>query len=63
MGAIWPRAVAPMGSISRPQVRKLTRLLSFFVAKTMLRSTFLGTNYAYVYDYSTYNKVFFYTRG
>jgi hypothetical protein len=63
MGAVWPRAVAPMGSISRPQARKLTRLLSFFVAKTMLRSTFLVTNCAYVYDCSTYNKVFFYTRG
>ena len=42
MGAVWPRAVAPMGSINRPQVRKLTMLLwSFFIAKAILRSTFL----------------------
>ena len=43
MGAVWPRAVAPMGSSSRPQVRKLTMLWSFFVANTILRSTFLVT--------------------
>jgi hypothetical protein len=43
MGAVWPRAVAPMGSISRPQARKLTMLWSFFVAIAMLRSTFLAT--------------------
>ena len=55
MGAVWPRAVAPMGSTSRPQVRKLTMLWSFFVAIAMLRSTFLATNYEYVYDCSTYN--------
>jgi hypothetical protein len=42
MGAVWPRAVAPMGSINSPQVRKLTMLLwSFIVAKAILRSTFL----------------------
>ena len=45
MGAVWPRAVAPMGSISRPQARKLTLLWSFFVAIAILRSTFLVTNY------------------
>ena len=41
MGAVWPRTVAPMGSISRPQARKLTTLWSFFVANAILRSTFL----------------------
>ena len=63
MGAVWPRAVAPMGSINRPQVRKLTMLWSFFIATAMLRSTFLATEYKYVYDCSTYTKVFLYTRG
>ena len=58
MGAVWPRTVAPMGSITRPRMRKLTMLWSFFIAKAMLRSTFLPTNYEYVYDCSTYNKVF-----
>jgi hypothetical protein len=47
-----------MGSITRPRMRKLTMLWSFFIAKAMLRSTFLPTNYEYVYDCSTYNKVF-----
>ena len=43
MGAVWPRAVAPMGSFSRPQARKLTMLWSFIVATAILRSTFLAT--------------------
>ena len=55
MGAVWPRAVAPMGSISRPQARKLTMFWSFFVAIAILRSTFLATSYEYVYDHSTYS--------
>src|SRR5262245_1055846 len=48
MGAVWLRAVAPMGSINRPQVRKLTMLWSFIVAIAILRSTFLVTCYEYL---------------
>jgi hypothetical protein len=43
MGAVWPRAVAPTGTISS-QVRKLSIWMSFIVAITILRSTFLTTN-------------------
>ena len=62
MGAVWPRAIAPMGSIVRPQARKLTVLLSFFVAKAILRSTFLVTNYD-TFTIALRATMSFYTRG
>jgi len=53
MGAVWPRAIAPTGTISA-HARKLSVWMSFIVAIAILRSTFLLTNlYAQNYSFST----------
>ena len=46
MGAVWPRTNTPRGSIN-PQAWKLSVVLSFSIAVTILRSTFLATLYLY----------------
>lgn len=40
MGAVWPRSNPPRGAMS-PSAAKLVVCVSFFIVKTMLRSTFL----------------------
>ena len=44
MGAVWLRAIAPSGPFCRTQARKLSIVMSFSVAYTMLHSTFLSSH-------------------
>jgi hypothetical protein len=41
MGAVWPRANAPLGRTSRSSAQKLSVVMSFIVAIAITRTTFL----------------------